>query len=239
MLSSTGDPQTNVALKLSALAEVPFPAGRLIDMSIEFAHVYSDQSFMREHAVGVSRTVEEIGSLRAERLTSSLTVLIDDYNPQEFLLDVSDFLSDIQLSGVVPNYVLFESELQPMAIALLDRLQGRVAKSLARYVESRGHVPCSLFVAAWHLLRLGVADLGTPPMYALAEVSRNGSEPPSPHHPFAGRRSLTILPTRFRDVEARALEIIRASPYARLSTRVGHIFFEDGAASVGTTSAKP
>jgi hypothetical protein len=125
-------------------------------------------------------------------------------------LDTSDFVRSLSEHGAAPDHVVMESTIAPIAQAFLRTVERRERRSLERYADRRGRMPCALLLAAWHLIRLG------------AEIDADAE---SAEWPLAGRESLTILPSRFGPVEERALEIIEASPYRDLGGRIQHSFF--------------
>lgn len=186
----------------------------VVDVAIEFAHVYVDETFGPEHLAGVFEVSQQTRQLKAAGRSYSLSVLIDDYNPEACTLDTNTFIASLQRHGVAPDYVVLESTLADAAESLLRTITGREGRGLRRYLKSRGRMPCALLVAAWHLLRLGSSDFAAPPIGTTL-----------PQRPFVGRESLTVLPVRFRAVEKRAMEIIEASPYWGMGCRISHIFF--------------
>ena len=186
----------------------------VVDVAVEFAHVYADETFGPEHLAGVFEATQQTRRLKAAGRSYSLSVLIDDYNPEACTLDTDTFIASLQRHGGAPDYVVLESTLADAAESLLTTITGREGRGLRRYLKSRGRMPCALLVAAWHLLRLGSSDLPAPPIGTI-----------SPDRPFVGRESLTVLPVRFRAVEKRATEIIEASPYWCMGSRIRHIFF--------------
>ncbi|MEU6191983.1 hypothetical protein [Nocardia sp. NPDC047038] len=180
-------------------------------MGIEYAHIYSDQQFSRQHALGIT----ELHKLPVGPDIKKI-VLVDDYSPAHSsqFLDMSDFLQKLVQRNAEPDVVVFESELVPYCEAVLDMISNRkLKKGLSGYYRSRLKYPCSLLVAAWYLLRLGV--FGRPPIRCVAG---------SPEDLFTDR-IITILPDSYMVPEARALEIIESTPSSPLIKKIDHIFF--------------
>lgn len=190
------------------------PGPYVVDLSVEFAHVYADEAFGPEHlaAAEEARLLRE--ELETSGLTYSLSVLIDDYNPLSPTLNVAGFVRQLSEHGPTPDHVVLEGSLIENARSFLAGLNGREGRGLRRYIESRGRFPCALLLAVWHLVRLGAMPL--PPTSEMRGACTN---------PLVGEESLTILPSRFTSVEHRALELIALSPYAHLGARIKHKFF--------------
>jgi hypothetical protein len=89
----------------------------------------------------------------------------------------------------------------------------RLKKKLYSYYKSRSKYPCSLFVAAWHLLRLRA--LGTP----YIECVSGSSE-----HLYTDK-IITILSDSHMTSERHALEIIESTNHAALRSDIQHVFF--------------
>ncbi len=188
-----------------------------VDVNVEFAHVYGDETFGPEQLAGVQEVKRLRDRLNTAGLTYSLSVLIDDYNPVSVSLDVAGFVGMLSRHGAAPDHVVFETSLVETATSLLDRIDGREGRGLRRYVKSRRRIPCALLVAAWHLVRLGA--LALPPVADEMPVAFT-------YVPLVGEESLTVLPARFASVERRALEIIESSPHQHICTRIRHQFFQ-------------
>lgn len=188
----------------------------VVDVSIEFAHVYGDETFGPEHRAGLLETRHLRQSPDYAGLTSSLVVLIDDYNPGTVSLDLGRFVGTLSRHGAAPDHVVFESSLVETATFLLECVEGREGRGLRRYIESRRRIPCALLLAAWHLVRLGTLPL---PMEA------GKTRAVFTDRPLVGNESLTILPARFASVEQRALEIIESTPFQQARARIRHHFF--------------
>jgi len=196
------------AIRLDDIA--PGASDAAVDVSIEYAHIYVDEAFGAEQIAGTRELMRQVRRMSLLGQSYSLAVLIDDYNPAVKTLDTSDFVRSLNEHGAGPDHVVMESTVAPIAREFVRTVERRERRSLERYAQSRGRMPCALLLAAWHLIRLG----------AEIDVGVGAS-----HWPLAGRESLTILPSRFGPVEERALEIIEASPYKEFSGRIQHSFF--------------
>jgi hypothetical protein len=189
----------------------------LVDVSVEFAHVYGDETFGPEHLAGLLETKRLRRNLDSAGQTSSLVVLIDDYNPGTVSLDPEGFAGTLMRHGAAPDHLVLESSLAETAMFLLDCVDGRERRGLRRYIESRGRIPCALLLAAWHLVRLGAMPL---------PLEADKTRAVFTDMPLVAKESLTVLPARFADVEKRALEIIESTPFHQVRPRISHHFFE-------------
>lgn len=180
-------------------------------VGIEYAHIYSDQQFSKQHELGIAELHKlEIGP------DITKIVLVDDYSPapSSHCLDMDDFLQKLSQHNADPDAVVFESKLVPYCEAVMDSITStRLKKKLYSYYRSRSKYPCSLFVAAWHLLRLRA--FGTP----LLECVSGSSE-----HLYTDK-IITILPDSYMTPERRALEIIGSTDHAALRNDIQHVFF--------------
>lgn len=203
----------------------------LVDYNIEYAHIYLNESFSNEHEYSVRLLKKIIRKINREGKTYNLTVLLDDYNPSESLLDVNDFISQLTRLNATPCYVGFESKLVPITDFLLEKMSGKIKKRYTRYIEKNGRVPCSFLVAAWHLLRLGVVKNHRRYFKPTSEVLRgrratNLTNPVNnKNKPFIANKIITILPSRYKTVEEKAIEVIRSTEYKESLKRFTYKFF--------------
>ncbi|MGW4720753.1 hypothetical protein [Nocardia sp. NPDC004260] len=185
------------------------PARGLV--GIEYAHIYSDQQFSRQHELGIA----ELHKLSVGPDIKKI-VLVDDYSPAHSsqCLDVHDFLKKLSEQNAEPDVAVFESELVPYCEAVLNSITDKKLKRrLTGYYRTRLKYPCSLFVAAWYLLRLGA--FGTPHIKCITG---------SPNDLFT-EKLVTILPDSYMVPEARGLEIIKSTHGPSLLENIEHVFF--------------
>lgn len=177
----------------------------MIDLSIEYAHTYTDRAFSEETAASVVLLAER---LRGAPDSRQLLVLVDDYSPDPpDTFDYAGFLARLGHHGAAPDLLVKESALLGANRMVLAELgDTRLGRQLRRYVEMHERHPCSLFVASWYLARLGHL-----------------------HHPalpiVPAHRLLNILPERFREFEDRALDIIVAVAGLATAARVETLYF--------------
>ncbi|MFE6862283.1 hypothetical protein [Nocardia sp. NPDC057668] len=180
-------------------------------LGVEYAHIYTDESFSLQHLRGIAELHR--GSIGSDAVK---IVLVDDYSTdvpiEEF--DMAEFLQQLDLNQARPDVVVLESELVKLCSKLVKLIGNRrLERGIIAYRRTRGKYPCSLLIATWYMLRLGV--FGRP---AISCVHGTADKLYTP-------RLLTILPDRFITPERQALDIIRATPYAWLIDRIDHIYF--------------
>jgi hypothetical protein len=173
---------------------------------IEYAHIYIDEQFGYEHVQSllVLKQVEE--SIRADADVRRI-VLIDDYNPPKssYRLNIDSLMRAFADNNATPDVVVAESALEPYCAAVIEMIDSsKLQSSLNRYRQSTERYPCSLFIAAWYLLRLGV--FGQP---SLATVRGEAKD-------LYTDSLVTILPNAFQTPENKALEIIKNSKFHQL-----------------------
>jgi hypothetical protein len=98
--------------------------------------------------------------------------------------------------GFRPDILFRESQLIPVCDQVLELVDNnKLKQQITDYVKAKKY-PCSLFIAAWYLLRLGKLE--------------------SPLFPKELRSDelLNILPESFKPFEDKGLEIIASTEYA-------------------------
>lgn len=184
-----------------------------VDYNIEFAHIYTNENFAEEHYAATKIARDKIKELESQGKTCSATILIDNYNSTDHILDVPKFVEELEEIGVKPDFTMFEADLAKYKDKCLALMNGKLKKQYSKYIESNGKCPCSFLVAVWHLARLGV--------FKIESSTRNHPT----DKPFVGRRIITILPKRYGAIEKKAHDIIKSTPFALELARMENIFF--------------
>ena len=130
--------------------------------SVEFAHA----DLASPNWSDVERSALVARSLR-RHLTSlghevQLCVLLDDKSTSvNDRAALSTTLLE-KLADLAPDYYCFERDLSAYVDGLGARLSGRPQRQLARtvkkYRSKNGGLPCSVDIALWHLVRLGLVE---------------------------------------------------------------------------------
>lgn len=170
------------------------------DYNIEFAHIYMNENFTVEHFKSAKLALEKILVLQRQGKMITSTVLIDDYNPTDKILDVKKFVNELDSLGIRPNYLVYESKMVNFKEQLLSEMNERYRRKYLRYMENHDRIPCSFLVAIWHLMRLGIIEIDH--VMAIHKAQ-----------PFIAHKIITILPQRYGSIEKKALEIINSTQF--------------------------
>lgn len=184
-----------------------------IPYSVEFCHIYTDESANDEQAGSIEVTKEKLADLGAGYTT---TVLIDDEHPDEHSLDVPDFLKRLEHHEVAADFWAFESELaayQKEFLALITNQ--RVRSSYGRYIESKDKLPCSFLTAIWYFLRLGKLQ------DASHVIKPNNGKVFVP-----ADKLLNVLPLRFSTAEKQTTKLLQATNIPKIVDDIETVFFE-------------
>ena len=187
-----------------------------VDFNIEYAHIYADELFGKEHQKSIKELRKIINRLKRLNKSYVLTVLIDEYSPCQNRLSIKQFLDKLDELNSKPDYLAFESQLAPCKDLLLKEMKGKIRKEYETYIKKHGKIPCSFLIAVWYLKRLGLikTEKGE-----LTHLSKNNK-------PFSAKKIITILPKKYQTVEIKALKIIRATRFKKYLTKISNVFFD-------------
>jgi len=178
------------------------------DVSVEYAHIYTNDKIGEEHKLSLDILGELKEKFSKENIEASLVILIDDYSFPDPSFNYTEFSDWLVEHGHSPDLIMRESQLIPLCDDVVAMIDDNVLKQeLTDYVKRKKY-PCSLFVAAWYLLRLGVLTHDS-----------------FPNHLYA-KRLLNILPESFRPYEDRAMDILFKSKHKDIIDRVEHHYFK-------------
>jgi hypothetical protein len=170
----------------------------LIDCSIEYCHIYTNEDISDEHVASIEALRTIVGNLRDQGATYSFCVMVDDYSFPETSpsFDYDRLLQWLAGQQAAPHFLVKEGSLVRAADEVIELIGNQRRKHALQNYIKRKRYPCSLFIAAWYLARLG--KLRTIPK---SEV---------PH----ARQLINILPARFEPFECEATDILSCTPYA-------------------------
>jgi hypothetical protein len=178
------------------------------DVSVEYAHIYSNAEISKEHQTAIDIIGRVTGRLQKANETYTLVVLVDDYSFPDPTFDYVTFESWLAEKGFKPNYIYRESQLIPLCDEVLKMVDNAKLKSnLVSYIQAKKY-PCSLFIAAWYLLRLGVL------------------KHPAFDSGIAASRLINVLPESFKPFEDDAMKILASTEHAELVDRIEYEFME-------------
>lgn len=178
------------------------------DVSIEYAHIYTNDKVGEEHKL----SLEILGRLYKEQQvechTTSLVVLVDDYSFPDLSFDYGLFTQWLSEKGFKPDLVFRESQLISLCDEVLKLIQDtKLKEEISDYVRKKKY-PCSLFIATWYLLRL---------RYISSPIFGNE---------LTAKKLINILPLSFKSFEDKALEIIKTTKFSEAINQIEQKYFE-------------
>jgi hypothetical protein len=179
-------------------------AKKKVDYNIEYAHIYADEDFNSEQKESIKVLDLVVKIIKQDNKTYSLNLMIDEYHPSKKKLNVQKFLTKLKKNNYYPDYLCMESDLHQHVDFLLDNItKSKYKKDYEKYINKNGKSPCSYLAALWYLARLGVL-----PLQNLKGLRRRRS-------PFAGRRIINILHSKYKPTEDKALELLHYSKFKK------------------------
>lgn len=175
------------------------------DLSIEYAHIYTNDKINDEHKL----SLDILKNLKVGNENVSLVILVDDYSFPDPSFDYESFVSWLTKEGRKPDLVFRESQLISTCDEVLKLVKDKQLRSeIEDYIKTKKKYPCSLFVAAWYLLRLGYISS---PLF---------------DRKFIARELLNILPQSFEPFEKKAFEIISSTDFLTALQAIKYKYFE-------------
>lgn len=178
------------------------------NVSIEYAHIYTNNQINEEHETSLQILGELKDQLTNARQTMSLVVMVDDYSFPDPTFNYDEFTSWLAEKSFKPDLVIRESQLIPLCDQVISMIEKpKLKNQITDYIRNKKY-PCSLFIAAWYLLRLGHLnfELFNPELSA--------------------EKLINILPKSFKPFEDQGLEIISATKFADAKDKIEYKFFE-------------
>lgn len=174
------------------------------DISIEYAHIYTNKKIEQEQIF----SLQVLSGIYKDKNKQSLVVLIDDYSFPDPSFNYGQFVSYLSGKGFKPDFMIRESQLIPLCDEVLKLLKDKKLKEqISHYIRTKKY-PCSLFIAAWYLLRLG---------YISSTIFNSE---------LVSKKLLNILPLSFKSFEDKALEIIKSTPFAVAVNQINYKYLE-------------
>lgn len=178
------------------------------DVSVEYAHIYTNNKISKEHEISIEILEKLKEELESENQSLSLVILIDDYSFPDPTFDYANFSDWLTSKGFHPDITFRESQLIPLCDELIGKIKDtKIKEQLVDYIKAKKY-PCSLFIAAWYLLRLG----------KLGDNSFNKG--------LIAKRLINILPKSFKPFEDKALEIISSSDFSGAEKLIEYSYIE-------------
>ncbi len=175
--------------------------------SIEYAHIYTNQHITEEHELSVS-ILRDFMANESNNDTSSLVVLVDDYSFPDPSFSYDHFSNWLQQQGFKPELMLRESQLIPECDLVLTMIENnKLKQQITEYIKAKKY-PCSLFIAAWYLVRFGKI----PATYFPESLKAD--------------RLLNILPDSFKPFEDKAIDILSNTEFRACVDNIGYKFIQ-------------
>ena len=179
--------------------------------SVEFSHIYTNEVFSNEHSQSVVNLNSYLPKL--QKYQYQTCILIDDYNPNEDLLDVKDFFKKLKGLDATPDYYAYEADMANYKDEMLSLIQNKkILKQYSRYINDKNTLPCSFMTAIWYLVRLGA-------------LSSDGIIKSINESFIPSANLINILPERFRAVENKTIKLIDSTKYSNYVGNIDYIFF--------------
>ena len=178
------------------------------DVSIEYAHIYTNNKISEEHEISINILSKLKKDLERENKSMSLVIMIDDYSFPDPTFDYKSFTTWLNEKGYAPDVIIRESQLIPVCDMVLENLNDKkLHTKIVDYIKSKKY-PCSLFIAAWYLLRLGYL-----------EYDGFNKE-------YNAKKLINILPESFKPFEDEGLKIISASKFSEAVDKIEYSFID-------------
>lgn len=177
-----------------------------MNVSIEYAHIYTNREIDEEHQTSLDileGLKDELGASE-----TSLVVMVDDYSFPDPTFNYDEFIMWLDAQGHKPDLMIRESQLIPVCDIVLSKMpDNKMKRRIISYIQDNKY-PCSLFIAAWYLVRLG---------YLQSDIF--------PTH-LSAKRLVNILPESFKPFEEEGLKIIRSTEFKEAAEKIDYRFFE-------------
>lgn len=178
-------------------------------ISVEYAHIYTNNHINDEHKLSVEVLKEVVENIENDKNEHSLVVMVDDYSFPDPTFDYESFLEWLSDQGFAPKLMIRESQLIPTCDAVLARMtESKLKTSVIDYIKVKGKYPCSLFIAAWYLLRLGGIESDIFPK-DLQSISL-----------------INILPESFKPFEEKGIKIIESAGFGHFVENIQYRFLD-------------
>ncbi len=172
------------------------------NLSIEYAHIYTNDKIGEEHELSL-KVLDEL-----QKEDAALVIMVDDYSFPDPEFNYGELFGWLSERGHKPDLMIRESQLIPLCDEVLKFIEDKKLKEeIAGYVRAKKY-PCSLFIATWYLLRLGKIESTLFPKDLVAE------------------KLVNILPESFKPFEEKGIEIIRSTKFADSADKIEWKYFE-------------
>lgn len=108
------------------------PSENRVDFNIEYAHIYASDinGDLRKLQRNIERTNLIVKSLRSQKKSYALSVLIDDYSEDQDEVELSQIEGIFADLGLIPDHIVMESAMAAQAHFLLETLPEKNLKKI-------------------------------------------------------------------------------------------------------------
>lgn len=178
------------------------------DLSVEYAHIYTNSDISEEQRFSLEILSKTKNELKKKDKSFSFVVLVDDYSFPDPTFDYASFVTWLSKEGYKPDFIFRESQLIPVCDEVIRNVKDeKIKNQLVEYIKTKKY-PCSLFIAAWYLVRLG------------------NIKHPLFKDEIIAKEILNILPESFKPFEEKALEIIANTSFAGQERKIKYEYFK-------------
>lgn len=199
----------------------------MVDYNIEFSHIYLDQFPSSEQYDSIPIVKNLIKSLKKDKKTYSLGVMIDDFSPIKGVIDFEAFINLIK-EQIELDYYAFESQVSMLTYKFISEIdQKYISKKIINNAEvitfhkgdlnigliSKDNKPtCALLVCIWYLSRLGIYGIPSKTTFLSNKE-------------FFSKNIITVLPKKYKNTEDKVYEILNHSKYKDLVKNMENIYY--------------
>lgn len=177
-------------------------------VSIEYAHVYTNQDFNLE-CILFKNNLDKLLET-TERDEVSLVVMVDDYSFPDPNFNYLNFVNHVQNStNYTIDILIRESELIKYCDIVLNEISDSALKNeLTTWITLNKKYPCSLFIATWYLIRLGKIE---------SKLLKKD---------HTAKKLVNILPDSFSKFENKGFEIITNTKWTASVDVIENVYIE-------------
>ena len=208
-----------------------------VNYNIEFAHFYADELFGEEQIESIQVTQKLIKELKSQGKTFVTCVLIHQFHPAAFQVNEEKLRKVFEEHGLVPDFFVYEGKLNSVSDEIIEEIPSSILNwetfqsfkgphkralmlkkaeygiGLKEEIGFTERHTCAMLIAAWDLCRLGAYKIPEESIRRLNDKT------------FESEKIISIIPTKYNEVENKSLQIIKATKFKDLSDKIEQKFF--------------
>ena len=108
------------------------------DVSIEYAHIYTNTKVDEEHQTSVNILHDVVESLHKRNQSTALVILVDDYSFPDPTFNYDELIQWLSGRGYKPDLMFRESQLIPLCDLILTKLNDYKLKgNIVDYIKNK------------------------------------------------------------------------------------------------------